>query len=294
MRWRVRNHWRRWAASTGAAVAVMVLATQPCYALTINFFDGWSSFPGSIGLRGLLAPQQRYLPTPGEQADLFTVMGAAATYWESIIHDPTTVNIGIGYGFLGTSVLGTTLPQEFSPGNIIGAGSIALSAPCHPPTGTCSGRTPWFVDPTPLDSSEFGAASEIFSDLGAGSLNTGRYFEGGPSSGFDMLSVALHEIGHALAGNALSGIFDLPVTDPLPYAGAVLPFNENHLMLPGSLMYPSLEFGRELISDADVLFVAQQRGFTDVTLTAVPVPAAVWLFGSSLGAFGVMRRKVAA
>jgi hypothetical protein len=87
------------------------------------------------------------------------------------------------------------------------------------------------------------------------------------------------------AGLFGAGTFDLVVQDPLPYAGTLLPYRGSHLMLTDALMFPALDFfERRLISDADLLFVAQQRGFTDLSLRGVPVsePASLLLLGIGL------------
>jgi hypothetical protein len=94
------------------------------------------------------------------------------------------------------------------------------------------------------------------------------------------------------AGLFGAGTLDLTVEDPLPYAGSVLPYRDSHLMLNDALMFPSLPFSeRRLISDADLLFVAQQRGFTDVSLrgVTVPEPASAMLLGAGL--LAVARRS---
>ena len=47
-------------------------------------------------------------------------------------------------------------------------------------------------------------------------------------------------------------------------------------------------------ADGEYAMVQKKLGAVSIEITAVPVPAAVWLFGSGLGVLGWMRRRRAA
>lgn len=266
---------RRTGSVFYAAVVFLALSAAPATALTITFTNG--AFDPQF--RQVFRPT---LPSPDQFAALSNIFNAAASYWEARIADNMNFRVAIGFfgaGALPSNVLGATIGQ----GTVGFIGVSPLS------------RTNWFMDPTPELNEEFLTETLTFADLGGGRINVGDAFTGGPEQ-FDLLTTAIHELGHVLTG-PLFGTGNLLVTSPRPAAGTELPFSESHLLLPVAVMFPFDDGnGRRLLSDADVLFAAQAGHFSQVSLAerdqGVPVaePASLALLITGLSA-GVLSRR---
>ena len=132
-----------------------------------------------------------------------------------------------------------------------------------------NGSTMWFLDSTPYKHSEYShrfLSNAIRTPRRPGQFRTPCFRANiGSPRALDLLTIAKHEIGHALglstwntqwiSKNAAKGI---RLTSPRPYSGFVIPINtEGHLRLHGALMDRSLLPGqRKLISVIDVLVIA--------------------------------------
>ncbi len=232
--------------------------------------------------RSIYGVSSMFPPNLSGGGNLQAVFDQAANNWNSKIGDNWSLNIQYGW----SNSIGNALAEYhgwwFPFGDQRHIQARILFNP----------KYSWFADATPWEHSEFSNYSETSRDYGAGPMNVGRRYLSGPS-GFDLLSVAMHEIGHSLsigvgprwANEVADGHVDL--TSPRLFAGSRIPVSGGHLADSTSLMYFGTAQGiRTLISDADLLSGMQASGF-EIT----PVPEPVTILSLLMGVAFLIRKK---
>jgi hypothetical protein len=254
-----------------------------------------------------------------KQAAAEAVMDAAADYWQTAFAASSrslSLSINVSWGGLP----GATLAQG-------GAGwtnnnpTYTLRNPFL--TWDNDGSSTFFVDLTPNSNSEWAKSSLRTDDLGGGTINVERVYYNAASGtaardNSDMLSVAIHEIGHTLgllpgyprltaldvgsdgdldlsggteiaaSGGHLDYSLGLPETPGFPFDGATI----GGTYYPTS-MGPSIVTGtRKLLTGADILVMSDLQGLSNPNtnpLIPEPEPSLVILF--SVGLLLIFRRR---
>jgi hypothetical protein len=228
--------------------------------------------------------------------DLVTIFNTAISYWEAAFKDPSdqwVVNLQYQWAPSGPNAQFVLDSQGGTP-HRIQSGTITFNN---------NGSTPWFADANPLDNSHYTQYQENSWQEPTGVLNVGRSFTGpiGDAVGrIDLLTIAEHEIGHALglaSDNTDSPKGDIIVTPPRPFPGLmILTIGGDHLAqstaVMGGLFSPRDE--RVLISGLDVLAEAEISQFDTPNLDPFPAPepdSATLLFVALIAA-GVFHKTV--
>lgn len=223
---------------------------------------------------------------------LTSIMTAAAQAWETAIPELCVFDVTINYSWaaLGGGTLGVHSLTGQSGGRETSA-NLRFDN---------DGSSVFYLDSDTSDSSEWSTFTASTADYGGGSMNSGLVYTGalGLAAGrFDLYSIALHEIGHALGLSSANLAFqaenadgDIDITTG-PYAGATLGTqNGAHLSISQSLMYPF--FGastRKLIADTDIWANAQISGWDMTAKNPVPEPGTLALV--AFGGIFLLRRR---
>ncbi len=265
------------------AIAVICVAPSVSNAITINLFGTGANQPDSAIGGG----------------SLMDIARTAADAWENVFLDDHTLNITIKWGPLPSNTIALHEAGAFS-GNPVRQASATI-------TFDNDSSRAWFLDPTPNLNEEW---SNFFSeerDLGGGIINIRNTYTGyrgprinpGNLTPFDLFSVAIHEIGHALGLSSANPAYhaeswpdnEINITAPLPFAGSVIPTNNaqtpanssssnahfSSAILPHTLMVSGLPQGiRRLQTHADILANAQLSQFRNINLNplqVIPAPS---------------------
>jgi hypothetical protein len=299
------------------ACATYLLLTPVSHAISINLVPVGIGNPiATTGVNATGAPAGAVGGGTLDQA-----FQAAAFYWESAILDNFTVTIDYGWGDTGgANTLAFEQTQTYSgPGNsgrITNAGIVVKS----------QAGAAWYADPTPDTNTEYGSLGTLFANAAlcngaancAGVMTTGIVYSGAADpiiqTDTDLLSVVIHEMGHALgldvgfanytaAAVSPGPINAITLTGPRAFAGATIFDNGTgnaHLdpsqgNLGGSLMQATIGTGvRRLPSAADILAVCQVSNFTNCSTSAsIPEPIPSELLVTSALALYFVRRRLA-
>ncbi|MCA9257669.1 MAG: hypothetical protein KDA61_00660 [Planctomycetales bacterium] len=226
-------------------------------------------------------------------AKLKAIANAAAAYWEDYLPESGTYEVDIWWDT--DELSGSTLGRwNFQVG---GDNNIRINA--DPRDGDGNQRD-WYIDPTPMDNSEYDFATQnrwwsdasnrnvygggawLYRDLD-GSEQSG-WFDGNVPSvtevgyrgratssllleDYDLLSTVIHEIGHELGVNSTGGPWD---ADPswVPGGSATFLEDNGHLAARSSLMCDSCGMlgTRRLPSAIDIMSAADDEDMTWIDL----------------------------
>jgi hypothetical protein len=208
--------------------------------------------------------------------NLTNIMNTAAHLWESAYSDPLTITLYYGWARVGDAGTHTLMVQGDFPNREL-VGQILFDN---------SGNAPFYLDPTPDSNEEYRRYTEEQQNLGGGFLNVARVYSdptGAAQGQVDLLSVALHEIGHAMGMCAANTSFVaksrsgfIAISGSVPFAQTTIPLTSNYygiiahfdstVISYGSLMSGVNADERRMPSELDIVANAQISGLTILNL----------------------------
>ncbi len=268
----------------GSAIASGAAPGRLARAVSLGLLFLLAVSPARAGLkirpvfRGGVPPSASDMAGGGDLQEIFTV---AAEAWERVF------KIGGGYWQ-------TTIQFEWTDDinhDLFGKEQLVSQGGNNPVRMTESRvffnnkpEAPFFADPTPRDSTEYQQFSSYL--LEGTAVNRARIFHqatGDAADRIDLLTIATHEIGHALGlddeyvglrAKCPGGVCLIEITPPRPFAGLFelvaynpgphfIPFSDDEGLIEGQpLMIPTPIAGqRQLISALDALLVAEVSSF---------------------------------